>query len=164
MIKKAIFLAIAIVLCSCNETKQEVVINSGAGQWVSSGAKYTLGSDDDVAIVKEFIAGYAALDVERIFKVSTDSVKVYLHNMEKPMSINRQVLSEMLSSYDSINATAVYYLPYKVEGWDQSVVQVVSKEVRYLKDGGIEKERLLEKFMISKEGKVTAVRQFDAAW
>ena len=117
MIKKAIFLAIAIVLCSCNETKQEVVIDSGAGEWVSSGAKYTLGSDDDVAIVKEFIAGYATLDVERIFKVSTDSVKVYLHNMEKPMSINRQVLSEMLSSYDSINATAVYYLPYKVEGW-----------------------------------------------
>ena len=164
MIKKAIFLAIAIVLCSCNETKQEVVTDSGAGQWVSSGAKYTLGSDDDVAIVKEFIAGYAALDVERIFKVSTDSVKVYLHNMEKPMSIDRQVLSEMLSSYDSINVTAVYYLPYKVEGWDQSGVQVVSKEVRYLKDGGIEKERLLEKFMISKEGKVTAVRQFDAAW
>ena len=52
MIKKALFLAIAIVLCSCNETKQEVVIDSGAGQWVSSGAKYTLGSDDDVAIVK----------------------------------------------------------------------------------------------------------------
>lgn len=164
MIKKATFLAIAIVLCSCNEIKQEVVIDSGAGEWVSSGAKYTIGSDDDVAIVKEFLAGYSTLDVERIFKVSTDSIKVYLHNMEKPMSIDRKNLSEMLSSYDSINATAVYYLPYQVEGWDQSIVQVVSKEVRYLKDGGIEKERLLEKFMISKEGKVTALRQFDAAW
>ena len=93
MIKKAIFLAIAIVLCSCNETKQEVVTDSGAGQWVSSGAKYTLGSDDDVAIVKEFIAGYAALDVERIFKVSTDSVKVYLHNTLIPsFNLIRQII------------------------------------------------------------------------
>jgi hypothetical protein len=43
-------------------------------------------------------------------------------------------------------------------------VQVVSNEVRFLKDGTVEKERVLEKFMINKEGKVFAVRQFDAAW
>jgi hypothetical protein len=43
-------------------------------------------------------------------------------------------------------------------------VQVVSNEVRFLKDGTQENERLLEKFMINKEGKVFTIRQFDAAW
>jgi hypothetical protein len=43
-------------------------------------------------------------------------------------------------------------------------VQVVSKEKRFLKDGTIENVRLLEKFIIDKDGKVSTIRQFDAAW
>jgi hypothetical protein len=164
MIKKLGLLAIVLMLCSCNDNTAKVEVNREAGEWVSGGAKYTIGSDKNVETVKEFIKGYSNLDVERIFNVSNDSIKVYLHNMEEPMQMNRELLTQMFSNYDSIQATPIYFLPYQVNGWDNSVVQVVSKEVRFLKDGGIEKERLLEKFMINKDGKVTAVRQFDAAW
>ena len=136
----------------------------GAGEWVSSGAKYTLGADKSVATVKEFIQGYKNMNVETIFNLSKDSIKVFLHNMKEPMYMNRALLTQMFSNYDSIQAKPVYFLPYQIEGSNHSVVQVVSNEVRFLKDGTQENERVLEKFMINKEGKVFIIRQFDAAW
>ena len=80
------------------------------------------------------------------------------------MYMNRGLLSQMFSQYDSIQAKPLYFLPYQIAGWEHSIVEVVSKEKRFLKDGTIENVRLLEKFMIDKEGKVFTIRQFDAAW
>ena len=164
--------AFVFVLTSCNMTtvssdteKSDIVKDEkGVGEWVSTGAKYTLGNDKSVATVKEFIEGYKNMNVETIFNLSKDSIKVFLHNMEKPMYINRALLTQMFSNYDSIQSKPVYFLPYQIEGWNHSVVQVVSNEIRFLKDGTQENERLLEKFMINKEGKVFTIRQFDAAW
>ena len=156
--------AMAVVLFSCNQPTTEVIVNKQSGEWVSSGAKYSMGDDTNVATVKAFIEGYKNMNVETIFNLSKDSIKVFLHNMEEPMYMNRALLAQMFSNYDSIQAKPVYFLPYQIEGWNHSVVQVVSNEVRFLKDGTQENERLLEKFMINKEGKVFTIRQFDAAW
>lgn len=169
MMKKVGLLAIVFVLYSCDgmpvsDTEKTVADEKGAGEWVSTGAKYTLGNDKNVATVKEFIEGYKNRNVETIFNLSKDSIKVFRHNLEEPIYVNRTMFAEMLSRYDSIQPRPVYFLPYQIAGWDHSVVQVVSNEVRFLKDGTVEKERVLEKFMINKEGKVFAVRQFDAAW
>ena len=156
--------AMAVVLFSCNQPTTEVIVNKQSGEWVSSGAKYSMGDDTNVATVKAFIEGYKNMNVETIFNLSKDSIKVFLHNMEEPMYMNRALLTQMFSKYDSIQAKPVYFLPYQIEGWNHSVVQVVSNEVRFLKDGTQENERLLEKFMINNEGKVFTIRQFDAAW
>jgi len=155
--------ALVVVLYSCNQTT-EVIENKQAGEWVSSGAKYSMGDDANVATVKAFIEGYEKMNVETIFNLSQDSCKSILHNLETPMYMNRTLLTQMFSNFDSIQATPVYFLPYQVAGWDQSIVQVVSKEKRFLKDGTIENVRLLEKFIIDKDGKVSTIRQFDAAW
>ena len=156
--------AMAVVLYSCNQPTTEVTVDKQAGEWVSSGAKYSIGDDKNVATVKAFIEGYEKMNVETIFNLSQDSVRVFLHNLEAPMYMNRTLLTQMFSNFDSIQATPIYFLPYEVAGWDQSIVQVVSKEKRFLKDGTIENVRLLEKFIIDKDGKVSTIRQFDAAW
>jgi|TARA_B110000908_G_scaffold35361_1_gene42414 hypothetical protein len=156
--------AMAVVLFSCNQPTTEVIVNKQAGEWVSSGAKYSMGDDTNVATVKAFIEGYEKMNVETIFNFSQDSVKVFLHNVAAPMYMNRGLLSQMFSQYDSIQAKPLYFLPYQIAGWEHSIVEVVSKEKRFLKDGTIENVRLLEKFMIDKEGKVFTIRQFDAAW
>jgi hypothetical protein len=156
--------AMAAVLFSCNQPTTEVIVNKQAGEWVSSGAKYSMGDDTNVATVKAFIEGYEKMNVETIFNLSQDSVKVFLHNLETPMYMNRTLLTQMFSQYDSIQAKPLYFLPYQIEGWEHSIVEVVSKEKRFLKDGTIENVRFLEKFIIDKEGKVFTIRQFDAAW
>jgi hypothetical protein len=156
--------AMAAVLFSCNQPTTEVIVNKQAGEWVSSGAKYSMGDDTNVATVKAFIEGYEKMNVETIFNLSQDSVKVFLHNLETPMYMNRTLLTQMFSQYDSIQAKPLYFLPYQIEGWEHSIVEVVSKEKRFLKDGTIENVRFLEKFIFDKEGKVFTIRQFDAAW
>lgn len=172
LLNLSLLFSFVFVLASCDmatvssDTEKLDILEDekGAGEWVSSGAKYTLGTDKSVATVKEFIQGYKNMNVETIFNLSKDSIKVFLHNMKEPMYMNRALLTQMFSNYDSIQAKPVYFLPYQIEGSNHSVVQVVSNEVRFLKDGTQENERLLEKFMINKEGKVFIIRQFDAAW
>ena len=172
LLNLSLLFSFVFVLASCDmatvssDTEKLDILEDekGAGEWVSSGAKYTLGADKSVATVKEFIQGYKNMNVETIFNLSKDSIKVFLHNMKEPMYMNRALLTQMFSNYDSIQAKPVYFLPYQIEGSNHSVVQVVSNEVRFLKDGTQENERLLEKFMINKEGKVFIIRQFDAAW
>ena len=44
-----------IVLLSCNNNVKEIEIDRTAGEWVSSGAKYVIGSDEKVVIVKKLI-------------------------------------------------------------------------------------------------------------
>ena len=69
--------ALVVVLYSCNQTT-EVIENKQAGEWVSSGAKYSMGDDANVATVKAFIEGYEKMNVETIFNLSQDSVRVFL--------------------------------------------------------------------------------------
>ena len=42
-----------IVLLSCNNNVKEIEIDRKAGEWVSSGAKYVIDSDEKVVIVKK---------------------------------------------------------------------------------------------------------------
>ena len=48
-----------IVLLSCNNNVKEIQIDRKAGEWVSSGAKYVIDSDEKVVIVKKLIEGVA---------------------------------------------------------------------------------------------------------
>ncbi|PTM02537.1 MAG: hypothetical protein DA394_00245 [Candidatus Arcticimaribacter sp.] len=152
-----------IVLLSCNNNIKEIEIDRTAGEWVSSGAKYVIGSDEKVAIVKKLIENYAALDAEGVFTNTRDSLRFFPFNSKTSVMLTVDNLKEMFSSYDSIISKPVYYLPYDLEGV-RSIVQVTSTETKYNKNGTVEEELLLEKFIFGKNGKIHTVRQWRAAW
>jgi len=135
-----------IVLLSCNNNIKEIEIDRTAGEWVSSGAKYVIGSDEKVAIVKKLIENYAALDAEGVFTNTRDSLRFFPFNSKTSVMLTVDNLKEMFSSYDSIISKPVYYLPYDLEGV-RSIVQVTSTETKYNKNGTVEEELLLEKFI-----------------
>jgi len=135
-----------IVLLSCNNNIKEIEIDRTAGEWVSSGAKYVIGSDEKVAIVKKLIENYAALDAEGVFTNTRDSLRFFPFNSKASVMLTVDNLKEMFSSYDSIISKPVYYLPYDLEGV-RSIVQVTSTETKYNKNGTVEEELLLEKFI-----------------
>lgn len=151
------------VFVSCSGDTKEVVVNKKGGEWVSSGTKFIMGSDEQVAIVKKLLSGYAAMDAAAVFKNTRDTVRFFPHNAEKAvmMTINDQV--EMFSQYDSIISKPVYFLPYELDGV-RTLVEVTSSETKYKKDGTIEKDLFLEKFIFGKDGKIHTVRQWRAAW
>ncbi|MDB9836336.1 MAG: hypothetical protein C7M88_00430 [Candidatus Arcticimaribacter sp.] len=152
-----------IVLLSCNNNIKEIEIDRTAGEWVSSGAKYVIGSDEKVAIVKKLIENYAALDAEGVFTNTRDSLRFFPFNSKTSVMLTVDNLKEMFSSYDSIISKPVYYLPYDLEGV-RSIVQVTSTETKYNKNGTVEEDLLLEKFIFGKNGKIHTVRQWRAAW
>ena len=152
-----------IVLLSCNNNVKEIEIDRTAGEWVSSGAKYVIGSDEKVVIVKKLIENYAALDAEGVFTNTRDSLRFFPFNSKTSVMLTVDNLKEMFSSYDSIISKPIYYLPYDLEGV-RSIVQVTSTETKYNKNGTVEEDLLLEKFIFGKDGKIHTVRQWRAAW
>lgn len=152
-----------IVLLSCNNNVKEIEIDRTAGEWVSSGAKYVIGSDEKVVIVKKLIENYAALDAEGVFTNTRDSLRFFPFNSKTSVMLTVDNLKEMFSSYDSIVSKPIYYLPYDLEGV-RSIVQVTSTETKYNKNGTVEEDLLLEKFIFEKDGKIHTVRQWRAAW
>ena len=118
-----------IVLLSCNNNIKEIEIDRTAGEWVSSGAKYVIGSDEKVVIVKKLIENYAALDAEGVFTNTRDSLRFFPFNSKTSVMLTVDNLKEMFSSYDSIISKPVYYLPYDLEGV-RSIVQVTSTETK----------------------------------
>ena len=163
MKKVIVLLAIFISISSCSDQVLEKEINKKAGEWVSSGTKFLMGSDKQVEIVKNLLSNYAAMDAEAVFLNLKDTVRFFPFNAEKPVMMTVKDQKEMFSLYDSIISKPVYFLPYELEGV-RSLVEVTSTETKYKKDGTVEKDLFLEKFIFGDDGKIHTVRQWRAAW
>ena len=163
MKKIIVLLAIFISIYSCSSRVNEKVENKKAGEWVSSGTKFLLGSDEQVEIVKSLLSNYAAMDAEAVFLNTRDTVRFFPFNAEKPVMMTVKEQKDMFSLYDSIISKPVYFIPYELEGV-RSLVEVTSTETKYKKDGSVEKDLFLEKFIFGDDGKIHTVRQWRAAW
>ena len=163
MKKVIVLLAIFISISSCSDQVLEKEVNKKAGEWVSSGTKFLMGSDKQVEIVKNLLSNYAAMDAEGVFLNLKDTVRFFPFNAEKPVMMTVKDQKEMFSLYDSIISKPVYFFPYELEGV-RSLVEVTSTETKYKKDGTLEKDLFLEKFIFGDDGKIHTVRQWRAAW
>jgi len=162
--KKVIVLLLTFILISsCSNQVIDKEVNKKAGEWVSSGVKFFMGSDEQVEIVKNLLSNYAAMDAEAIFLNTRDTVRFFPFNAEKPVMMTVKDQKDMFSLYDSIISKPVYFLPYELDGV-RSLVEVTSAETKYKKDGTIEKDLFLEKFIFGDDGKIHTVRQWRAAW
>jgi hypothetical protein len=163
MKKVIVLLVIFISISSCSNQVVEKEVNKKGGEWVSSGTKFLIGSDEQVEIVKSLLSNYAAMNAEAVFENTRDTVSFFSYNLEKPVMMTVKEQKDMFSLYDSIISEPVYFLPYEQEGV-RSFVEVTSVETKYKKDGTVEKDLFLEKFVFGKDGKIHTVRQWRAAW
>ncbi len=162
--KKVLFLLVILIsILSCTNQAVDSEVNKKAGEWVSSGTKFIMGSDEQVEIVKDLLSNYAAMDAEAVFLNTRDTIRFFPFNAEKPVMMTVKDQKEMFSLYDSIISKPVYFIPYELEGV-RSLVEVTSTETKYKKDGTIEKDLFLEKFIFGDDGKIHTVRQWRAAW
>ena len=162
--KKITLLLFALVLISCNNSVKEIEIDRKAGKWVKTGVKYSIGSDADVAIIKKMLSSHVSLDAEGVFSSISDTLTYYPHNMKSSIKMNVNMLKDYFSQYDSIQKKVLCYLPYNVESWSESIVQVGAVETRFNKNGTIEKDRIIDKFFIDNDGLVHTIREWKADW
>jgi hypothetical protein len=82
---------------SCKIQVKEVEVDRKAGEWVRSGVKYLMGSDEQVEIVKDLISNYASMDADAFFSHTRDSLRFYSFNSEVPVMITADNLKEKFS-------------------------------------------------------------------
>ena len=158
-----VLLLVMISVLSCKNQVKEVQVDKKAGEWVSSGTKFLMGSDKQVEMVRSLISNYAAMDAEGVFANTRDSLRFFPFNSEEPVIMTSNDVKEMFSQYDSIISDPIYFLPYELDGV-RSLVEVGSNETKYKKDGTVEEDFFLEKFIFGEDGKIHTVRQWRAAW
>ena len=163
MKKGIVLLLVMISVLSCKNQVKEVQVDKKAGEWVSSGTKFLMGSDEQVEMVRSLISNYAAMDAEGVFANTQDSLRFFPFNSEEPVMMTSDDVKEMFSQYDSIISDPIYFLPYELDGV-RSIVEVGSNEIKYKKDGTVEEDFFLEKFIFGEDGKIHTVRQWRAAW
>jgi hypothetical protein len=163
MKKGIVLLMVMISVLSCKNQVKEVQVDKKAGEWVSSGTKFLMGSDEQVEMVRSLISNYAAMDAEAVFANTRDSLRFFPFNSEEPVIMTSNDVKEMFSQYDSIISDPIYFLPYELDGV-RSLVEVGSNETKYKKDGTVEEDFFLEKFIFGEDGKIHTVRQWRAAW
>ncbi|KRO81242.1 MAG: hypothetical protein ABR91_02560 [Polaribacter sp. BACL8 MAG-120531-bin13] len=163
MKKGIVLLMVMISVLSCKNQVKEVQVDKKAGEWVSSGTKFLMGSDEQVEMVRSLISNYAAMDAEGVFANTRDSLRFFPFNSEEPVIMTSNDVKEMFSQYDSIISDPIYFLPYELDGV-RSLVEVGSNETKYKKDGTVEEDFFLEKFIFGEDGKIHTVRQWRAAW
>lgn len=163
MKKGIVLLLVMISVLSCKNQVKEVQVDKKAGEWVSSGTKFLMGSDKQVEMVRSLISNYAAMDAEGVFANTRDSLRFFPFNSEEPVIMTSNDVKEMFSQYDSIISDPIYFLPYELDGV-RSLVEVGSNETKYKKDGTVEEDFFLEKFIFGEDGKIHTVRQWRAAW
>ena len=163
MKKGIVLLMVMISVLSCKNQVKEVQVDKKAGEWVSSGTKFLMGSDEQVEMVRSLISNYAAMDAEGVFANTRDSLRFFPFNSEEPVIMTSNDLKEMFFQYDSIISNPIYFLPYELDGV-RSLVEVGSNETKYKKDGTVEEDFFLEKFIFGEDGKIHTVRQWRAAW
>lgn len=163
MKKGIVLLMVMISVLSCKNQVKEVQVDKKAGEWVSSGTKFLMGSDEQVEVVRSLISNYAAMYAEGVFANTRDSLRFFPFNSEESVMMTSNDLKEMFSQYDSIISDPIYFLPYELDGV-RKIVEVGSNETKYKKDGTVEEDFFLEKFIFGEDGKIHTVRQWRAAW
>ena len=162
--KISLVLLFLSLLISCAPAVREVEVNKEAGEYVHSGAKYTIGSDKKVETVKKVLISYAAMDAESVFLHFRDSIKFSYYNLKEYTKMNVEILKEEFSNYDSIISSPVYFLPYKQVGNTGEFVNVTTVETKYRKNGEVEVDRFLEMFVFGDDDKIHTIRQFRTEW
>jgi hypothetical protein len=163
-IKISLVLLFVSVLTSCTPAVKEVEVDREAGEYVASGTKYTIGSDEKAEIVKKVLISYAAMDAESVFSHFRDSIIFSSYNSKEETKMNVEMLKEEFSNYDSIISSPVYFLPYKQAGSNREFVNVTTLETKYKKNGEVEVDRFLAMFLFGDDDKIYKIRQFRTEW
>ena len=163
--KKIITLLIIATLISC-ETKT-VEVNSQVGEGLLNNQnKLYAGSMDYAKTTIDVLQAFSDRDFDFIMEKMADTVAFFpekggeLVTLINPFS---DFLATMQEPYDSVIRN-----PYNVtsvsSGLENSytIISVPFTEIRYAKDGSVERERVFERFIYNSDGKIARVNKWSS--
>ena len=163
--KKIITLLIIATLISCE--KKTVELNRQVGEGlISNQNKLYAGSMDYAKTTIDVLQAFSDGDFDFIMEKMADTVVFFpekggeLVTLINPFS---DFLATMQEPYDSVIRN-----PYNVtsvsSGLENSytIISVPFTEIRYAKDGSVERERVFERFIYNSDGKIVRVNKWSS--
>ena len=163
--KKIITLLIIATLISC-ETKT-VEVNSQVGEGLLSNQnKLYAGSMDYAKTTIDVLQAFSDGDFDFIMEKMADTVAFFpekggeLVTLINPFS---DFLATMQEPYDSVIRNP-YNITSVSSGLENSytIISVPFTEIRYAKDGSVERERVFERFIYNSDGKIARVNKWSS--
>ena len=78
---KLTLLTVLLIFASCEQPT-----NNQAGEWVSSGEAYEIGTDENVQVIKDMMSAYNKMDTDAMQEVMSDTLTIYLANQKEHIS------------------------------------------------------------------------------
>tara|TARA_B100001057_G_scaffold434148_1_gene463543 strand:- start:694 stop:1197 length:504 start_codon:yes stop_codon:yes gene_type:complete len=163
--KKIITLLIIATLISC-ETKT-VEVNSQVGEGLLNNQnKLYAGSMDYAKTTIDVLQAFSDRDFDFIMEKMADTVAFFpekggeLVTLINPFS---DFLATMQEPYDSVIRNP-YNITSVSSGLENSytIISVPFTEIRYAKDGSVERERVFERFIYNSDGKIARVNKWSS--
>ena len=164
--KKLLILFALPLFLACDTETVEVNSQVGEGLVGNNQNKLYAGSMDYAETTLDVLQAYADGDFDFIMEKMADSVSFFpdkggeLISLVNPFN---DFLSSMQESYDSISRN-----PYNVtsisSGLEDSytIISVPFTEIRYAKDGSVERDRVFERFIFNSDGKIVRVNKWSS--
>ena len=163
--KKIILLFVFTAFLSC-ETKT-IEVNTQVGKsFYGDQNELFAGNMDYAKTTIDVLKAYADGNFDLIMENMADTVRFFpdkggeLVTLVNPFN---DFLASMQEPYDSLTRGAynVTSITAGLEG-SSTIISVPFTEIRYLKDGSVEKERVFERFIFNPEGKIARVNKWTA--
>ena len=164
--KKLLILFVLSLFLACDTETVEVNSQVGKGLFGNNQNKLYAGSMDYAETTLDVLQAYADGDFDFIMEKMADSVRFFPDKGGEVISLVNpfnDFLVSLHESYDSISRN-----PYNVtsvsSGLDNSstIVSVPFTEIRYAKDGSIERDRVFERFIFNSDGKIIRVNKWSS--
>ena len=133
--KNILFLFVLTLVFSWINHAKNIEIEKSEGVWELSGDKYTLGSDEDVEIVKTIIKSFNSLDATKMSELITDTISFYPYNSPNVLKLPNDAIETFTSQYDSVKTKSIHFLPYSNGSQGKSILQTIQNENLYYQGG-----------------------------
>ena len=163
--KKIILLFVFTVFLSCETKTVEVNAQVGKALYGDQNKLYA-GNMDYAKTTVDVLKAYADGNFDLMMEKMADTVRFFpdkggeLVTLVNPFN---DFLASMQEPYDSLTRGAynVTSITTGIEG-SSTIISVPFTEIRYLKDGSVERERVFERFIFNSEGKIGRVNKWTA--
>ena len=160
--KNILYLFVLTLVFSWINQAKNIEIEKSAGVLELSGDKYTLGSDEDVEIVKTIIKSFNSFGATKMSKLIADTISFYPHNSPNVVKLPNDAIETFTSQYDSVKTKSIHFLPYSNGSQGKSILQTIQNENLYYQGGKIDSLHVLNLWFIKGKNKIYSIRQFNA--
>ena len=133
--KNILYLFVLTLVFSWINKAKNIEIEKSAGVLELSGDKYTLGSDEDVEIVKTIIKSFNSLDATKMSELITDTISFYPYNSPNVLKLPNDAIETFTSQYDSVKTKSIHFLPYSNGSQGKRILQTIQNENLYYQGG-----------------------------